>query len=468
MLLITLSKQNLEIETLESIYFQLFKALLFIELSLSSSNSEKELKIIFSSLNGILLMLLEKVNPNLSFNVLLNKLTYIVVLDYEGKNDICSLIVKSLAKLIDVMKNILSQDNFKIDNLLLSLIKVINSIEERNPNLVITHSSTSLIDDMIIKIVKNIIFEITKCYMNGFSIIIDGIEKKFTIDDLWDKYYFVKTSNCISDLYVNQFIQLSSRQMKDISLDSLKIFSYSPNEIKLALLKIENSLTEIDKEINLNNLFNIIKTYNLKNLDFLKEYSFLSENTLHQIKKQWVSVENINSLNNKTTNIIPKLEFNQNTAYDNSINTNVKSLTKMNIGNITKYQQESNENVDTFNTFNSKNNEHSENLIIKEKDIINKQEEIKNSMFVLNTYEPVKNIRSVDELKKKLSLIKTNKKEISNQNDVKYESIQDFNYNNDQYNIGNNSRFNINSFNQINPINQNTNNNQINNVRHFY
>ena len=359
-------------------------------------------KIIVNTLNGILFILLEKANQNSILRVLIAKLkTYCFNSNNnnnENENKISILISKCIIKISDVIKSLHSQGLFSFENILESLILLSNVVEKKCPDL---NTTSTIIEDLCVKIIKQIIYEIVKlCYLENsdrlnFDILVGIYTKLKLTKNLEDKsilklmtlaYKTITKPNSEKSLKSNVDVIVDNRisdkstivilnnQLKD---DSINIIE-GKNQINNLIEKISNAITKSEKIQFILELFSEMKILNINKLDSIVSDTRLSKEDIMNIKKEWILIKDKNQKNN--TN-----EFN-------------KKLNSVDINSNSSFNKVGDSVLNSVQTNFSEENDPS---------LINK---INTSSFKINS---VKEVKSVDGYIKKLEKIKAVRESIA-------------------------------------------------------
>lgn len=309
-------------ESAERIYTEVLKALLFPDLEeIHSENFEnltatkvKEGKIIASSLNGIMLVLIEKINPNTSFKVLFNKLMELRKvsksiplgnsLTNPQSDDISSdffyklsvVVVKCLKKLTEIIKILFINNNLDMKSLMESMVTLVHSVEIAHPEL---KTSGFMIDDLCVKISKQVVFEVVKLYQNNNSEILTNINdsKKKNISELWEIYNSVVQTKGIPDKFIRQFIQLAvrNRNAYSVNVNNSKLNKSGNNNYEMNINDNSNDNSDVNS-VNSSNLNSMVLTKVNANAKEIKD----NENKNKETKTQNAIIGNNDNNNNNS------------------------------------------------------------------------------------------------------------------------------------------------------------------------
>lgn len=456
-------------DTLTSVYSQILSSLLYPKLeeihsdnySTLTSSQLPEGKIIANTLNGMMCIMIEKINPNLSLKVFFDKLKYLRKFDsnsnskntFTNSDSISSefshklsvLFIKCIMKLNSNLKMLVINNKISVEELMSSIVSLLYSIELSHPEL---KTSGFLIDEICVKIIKQVIYELVKIFNNTIpeetNDTSNSSNRILSIDELWRIYNLVIETRNIPDKYLRQFIQLAHRNRNGYTISSLinpnsninsnqssgnkpKMFSNelstinnlnrnnqynspqeSNDECDMILSKIVNSYSQVEKTQFILELFNYMKSNKINKIDFINSKN-LSDEDVHLIKKEWLQLNedkevvkstNINDFNKKINNI----EFEGLKISNKESNHSFKLLNSRN-------------SIKNSNLSNSSNGNYNINYIDNEinEDIPKENNSnLINTDIIRNTSNYISNLnvpgKSVDDYRKKFENIYSSKK----------------------------------------------------------
>lgn len=184
-----------------SLFEILLQGLLF-ENNDKSPNHQQAI-IVGYSINSIILKLLENFDYTKNFEILFD-----LILKYrkiESKAKIVSLAIKCLLKCIQILDKIINE--LKLDQILYKTHLIISQIDKEYPNLI----TDNKLDMIIIKFIKNIIFEFSK--IKGDLILTEYIKfiEKIDVSDKYLKFWMKESMNAITgNMYLNNTNNRSS------------------------------------------------------------------------------------------------------------------------------------------------------------------------------------------------------------------------------------------------------------------
>jgi len=184
--------ENCNIDTVYRTYEEILRCILYE--GLESIGEQEEGKKIIKSLNALVLKFLENFNTTFTLVALIK-----LIQQYCGDNSrICSLSIKCLLKLTNIMPSIIS--NIDIEKIFIAIFEFTFEFEKTHPEL----NTQSQNEEMCLKILRTIIHEIIKIKNEG----------------IWNYYKAAIESNNLPDKYVKRWIQLIMRSKNGISLPS--------------------------------------------------------------------------------------------------------------------------------------------------------------------------------------------------------------------------------------------------------
>ena len=245
---------------------------LLITASMIETPKEEDKKKVVKSINLLMLKLMESFNITASFISLIK-----LIINYLDSNNekLCSLSIKCLLKLTNVIKSVINE--IEIDKIFVTVIVFIGDFVKRTNTDVSTIDDISprnQIEDMSIKVIKNLINEIVKLFNN----------------EVW-KYYKSALEHCeFNDIFLKRWLTLMLRSKNGISQP---VYSTNPivqrespiksNTMPLLVSKIERAATnpELSSLMKFAEMMNKSETYAEKERNVYEIISSIKRNKLN-------------------------------------------------------------------------------------------------------------------------------------------------------------------------------------------
>ncbi len=245
---------------------------LLITASMIETPKEEDKKKVVKSINLLMLKLMESFNITASFISLIK-----LIINYLDSNNekLCSLSIKCLLKLTNVIKSVINE--IEIDKIFVTVIVFIGDFVKRTNTDVSTIDDISprnQIEDMSIKVIKNLINEIVKLFNN----------------EVW-KYYKSALEHCeFNDIFLKRWLTLMLRSKNGISQP---VYSTNPivqrespiksNTMSLLVSKIERAATnpELSSLMKFAEMMNKSETYAEKERNVYEIISSIKRNKLN-------------------------------------------------------------------------------------------------------------------------------------------------------------------------------------------